>query len=155
MWERTGFEYVGLLIIASNQFSFNEHAGKLNVGTGSPPVWTHVLPALYFLTEFLLHSGFFMYFSSISTTLTEEYVVRNSHQSHAKLWDGTSKAYQEVNILTTTYLTAKNGGTGKPANCTTMHLLVGKLHSLTASLLSYCCQMLFTLAVRTVCINND
>lgn len=28
-------------------------------------------------------------------TSTEEYVVRNSHQSHAKLWDGTSKAYQE------------------------------------------------------------
>lgn len=65
------------------------------------------------------------------------------------------KHIKRVNILTTIYLTAKNGGTGKPANCTTMHLLVGKLHSLTASLLSYCCQMLFTLAVRTVCINND
>lgn len=79
MWERTGFDYVGLLFIASNQFSFSEHARKLNVGTGSPPVQSHVLPGLYFLAEFLLHSGFFMYFSSIFTTSTEEYIVRNSH----------------------------------------------------------------------------
>lgn len=65
------------------------------------------------------------------------------------------KHIKRINILRTTCLIAKNGGTGKPANCTTMHLLVGKLHSLTAFLLSCCCQMLFALVVRTVCINND
>lgn len=65
------------------------------------------------------------------------------------------KHIKRANILTMTCLTAKNGGKGKPANCTAMHLLLGKPHSLTAFFLSYCCQMLFALAVRTVCINND
>lgn len=44
MLERTGFENVVLLADASSLHSIN--VGKLNFGTASPPVQTHLLPGL-------------------------------------------------------------------------------------------------------------